>query len=268
MPAQHRIEAHTPTILLTGFGPFPSVPVNASQRLASLLARRARRRWPEAHIACATVPTEWRRGPDRLADLWQRLSPDIALHFGVSAKAIGLEIESTARNICADSADACGVRPLSAWHDEAGPDLCTSTLPAHAIVAALAARGIPGCISDDAGTYLCNGILYRSLRHAATADLPRAAKSHVSLRHDATAHLSPVHHTTPPHSHRPGAGRDPRKPAHFRTSAAALVGFIHIPACLVGGGSDGRSPLAGCPLDWNEALDGAMIALETTLAAR
>lgn len=250
MPSRTASRHGTPSILLTGFGPFPGIEVNASARLAGLLARRARRRWPHARVTSAILPTEWRRGPDRLAVLWRDVSPDVVLHFGVSSKAVGLDIEIVGRNLCADHDDACGERPSSPRHAEDGPATCASTLPAREIVAALAARGIPGCISDDAGTYLCNAILYRSLRHAASPP------------------TTPNTATTPPPARRHlGAGPPPRKSPCLETRAAALVGFIHIPACLVGGGADGTLPLAGCPLDWTQAVDGAMLALETTLAA-
>jgi pyroglutamyl-peptidase len=303
MPTRQRIEVPAPRILLTGFGPFPGVAVNASQRLAGLLARRARRRWPDARVTCATLPTEWQRGPDRLAALWRTHSPDIALHFGVSARAIGFEIEITARNVRADSDDARGARPPGPCHGAAGPATCASTLPARAIVAALAARGLPGCISDDAGTYLCNSILYCSLRHASattTSRRPHARAGEspdiLQSRSEPRRDLNPARGRdevdgeaiAQPHSHRHSReGGNPDTPASgdpetgpepglrrddvalmAGSDAGALVGFIHIPACLAGGGADGRSPLAGCPLDWNEALDGAMIALETTLAAR
>lgn len=208
---------HAPHILLTGFGPFPGVAVNASARLAALLAKRARRRWPRAHVACATLPTEWVRGPERLAALWRRHEPDIALHFGVTARARGLEIERTGRNQCLDAEDACGQRPAASYNVDDGSESCTSTLPLDTIVAHLQAAGIPGCISDDAGSYLCNAILYRSLH---------------------------------------------------QSRGSSRIGFIHIPSCLVGAGADGLSPLADCPLDWDQALDGAMIALKTTLEAR
>lgn len=258
MPRATAADRSAPTILLTGFGPFPGVRVNASARLAQLLAKRARRRWTQAHIVSATLPTEWSRGPDRLAGLWRRYTPTIALHFGVTGRAHGLEIETTARNICLDSDDARGARPPASRHDDHGPTTCPSTLAAAEIVSALANAGIPGCLSDDAGTYLCNAILYRSLRHAAACDVSHEATDHLPLRNDATSHHSQRHL---------GAARASRKSPRLVTRTATQVGFIHIPACLVGGGADGLSPLAGCPLDWSQALDGAMIALETCLAA-
>ena len=250
MPSRTASRLGTPSILLTGFGPFPGIEVNASARLAGLLARRARRRWPHARVTSAILPTEWRRGPDRLAVLWETLTPEVALHFGVSTHAIGLDIEIVGRNACTNHEDARGAHPLSILHAEDGPETYSSTFPAREIVAALAARGIPGCISDDAGTYLCNAILYRSLRHAAS---PPAAPNTATTSPPARRHL--------------GAGPPPRKSPCLEKRAAAIMGFIHIPACLVGGGADGTSPLAGCPLDWTQAVDGAMLALETTLAA-
>lgn len=250
---------HAPHILLTGFGPFPGVAVNASARLAALLAKRARRRWHGAHVACATLPTEWVRGPARLGALWRMHVPDVALHFGVTARAQGFEIERTGRNQCLDAEDACGQRPAAAHHLHDGPASFASTLPLDAIVEQLKAAGIPCCISEDAGSYLCNAILYRSLLHAATA---------ASLREHA-AEIAPLSIATPQDARRhPGAGRDTRQLSHVGTRAETSVGFIHIPSCLVGAGADRIAPLPGCPLDWKQALDGAMIVLATTLDAR
>lgn len=206
-------------VLLTGFGPFPGIEANASALLVRRVLPRARRRWPDIVLHGATLPTEWERGPRRLARVLAKLEPDIAIHFGVATRARGFEIETWATNRCATSPDAAGRLPLSRYNDDDGPEMRPATLPVTAIVEAISAAGIPVSGSNDAGEYLCNRVLYVSLAQCAA-----------------------------------GKGR--------------RVGFVHLPACLAGGGSDGRQAEAGCPLDWPQAIEGALTIISTTLAAR
>ena len=151
------------TLLLTGFGPFPGVPVNASSALVARIAAVARPRLSTVTIATATLPTEWRRGPDRVRALIARLRPEIVIHFGVAEQARGFVIERVGANACLAYADAAGVLPPLTVLDADGPLSRPVTLPVSAIVRALEARGLPVAASDDAGSYLCNAVLYSSL---------------------------------------------------------------------------------------------------------
>jgi pyroglutamyl-peptidase len=71
------------TVLMTGFGPFPSVPENATMRLVPALAERARRAFPDLCIETDVLPTEWRAAPARVETLYALHAPDIAPHFSV-----------------------------------------------------------------------------------------------------------------------------------------------------------------------------------------
>ena len=154
------------TILLTGFGPFPRIPVNATMQLVPTLAERVREKFPGVVVVTEILPTEWVAAPRRLAQIMRETEPDIAIHFGVSPRARGFEIETRAVNRCADAADACGTMPVHTCVDPDGPDLLRTLLPAAEIVRRLRALSIPAFQSRDAGTYLCNAILYAALDHA------------------------------------------------------------------------------------------------------
>lgn len=175
-----RPHLHRPSVLLTGFGPFPGTPVNASALLVEMLARMAASRWPDADIHAATLPTEWRRGIDRLDTLWSRHAPDIALHFGVADRGTGFDLERFAWNACGANVDACGETAGVVPPNHDGPDTRATTLPIDHIAAMLIRAGIPSCISSDAGRYLCNAVFYRSLTIAeATADAALAGFFHI-----------------------------------------------------------------------------------------
>ncbi|CAA2142339.1 pyroglutamyl-peptidase I [Hyphomicrobium sp. ghe19] len=155
-----------PTVLLTGFGPFPGVPTNASGELVRKLARTARRALPEFRFAVAILPTEWNRAPRLIANLHERHRPLLALHFGVAGTAKTIRLETEAANICRVAPDAAGTLPASAQLTEDGPAVRRSSIAAPAITAALNAKGYPSSISNDAGGYLCNAVLYHSLAAA------------------------------------------------------------------------------------------------------
>jgi len=161
-PAAARASART-TVLITGFGPFPGVPVNATMRLLPELSRAAAKRFPDVRFILEVLPTEWSAGPQRLERLLAEVDPDLALHFGVSSRARGFEIEQRARNACAATLDASGALPTGAAIRDGGIEHLPASLPVRHTVARLRQRGIPAFVSRDAGTYLCNASLYHSL---------------------------------------------------------------------------------------------------------
>ncbi len=204
-------------ILLTGFGPFPGTPVNASALLVERLARRAAQRWPRHEIAAHVLATEWTAGPQRLNQLWDQFRPDVALHFGVSDRARGMEVETTARNHCRMDVDAGGAMPVGMVYRDQGVASCETCLPVEAILHRLAQLGVRAFASEDAGAYLCNAVFYESLGRAAAA--------------------------------RP----------------AALSGFIHVPTELGATAADGPSGSSAAQLTWDQAVEGGIAIIETTL---
>jgi pyroglutamyl-peptidase len=165
-------DPHT-MVLLTGFGPFPGVPVNATMHLVPELAERASRAFPDVRFIAEVLPTEWQAGPRRLAALLEETEPDLVLHFGVSSRARGFEIEQRARNACQITPDAAGAMPASARLHQDGTEHLRATLPVAHIVLALKRQGIPAYASRDAGGYLCNAVLYHSLGIAAASGAAR-----------------------------------------------------------------------------------------------
>lgn len=164
-----------PTILLTGFDAFPGVPRNATAELVPEIAAAARRQLPDYDVVDAILPVDWTRAPVALQELLARTAPRLALHFGVSPSATGIQLELTGRNICSPRHDAAGNLPVLEAVIPAGPESLAATLPAAAIIARLAAAGIPSCTSDDAGGYLCNALLYHSLSAARALPTPHLA---------------------------------------------------------------------------------------------
>jgi pyroglutamyl-peptidase len=152
-------------VLITGFGPFPGVPVNATMRLVPELAARAERAFGVG-VTAGILPTEWAAAPRQL-DLWLAASdPDLVVHFGVSARARGFEIELRATNACAAAPDASGALPHGPTISRNGANTLAASLPVEYVATRLRRRGIPAFASRDAGAYLCNWLLYHSLDRA------------------------------------------------------------------------------------------------------
>lgn len=162
------------TILLTGFGPFPGVAENASQRFVPKLGHLAARRFSAHRVVARILPTEWEKAPNRLRDLYERERPKIVLHFGVSPQASAYVIETLAHNTCKAAVDAAGSLPRDDAVVRGGPDTLAARLPAEDIKTRLRALRVPAVTSEDAGSYLCNALLYRSLIYAEQISEPDA----------------------------------------------------------------------------------------------
>jgi pyroglutamyl-peptidase len=167
------------TLLLTGFGPFPGVPANATSILVPKIAEAAGQCFPGLRIVCEILPTEWTAGLDRVTRLYEQESPALALHFGVSGRATGFEIEARGRNHCQLSPDAGGFLPASQWVTPSGPEFLPARLPAAYIVSRLRRRGLPAQVSRNAGAYLCNALLYRTQELSRTANITRSGFVHL-----------------------------------------------------------------------------------------
>jgi pyroglutamyl-peptidase len=153
-----------PRLLVTGFSPFPGAPENPTEALMHMLAEESPEAFGASAFRAIVLPTDYRRSWDRLRRLYSTFAPDIVVHFGLSARAECIHVEQVARN-CVDltKPDAAGFAPASGFVRRAGPETLAATLPAEPIVAALRDAGFAAQTSDDAGSYVCNATLYRSL---------------------------------------------------------------------------------------------------------
>lgn len=151
------------TILLTGFGPFPGHEKNVSAQQVTRLGNLVARRFSAHRVVARVLPTEWISAPEKLETIYAREQPKIALHFGVSSLADGFVLETVARNTTCKQQDACGTMPGSTRVVDRGPDMVAVTIPAREVTRRLKALGIPADLSNDAGSYICNSLLYHSL---------------------------------------------------------------------------------------------------------
>ena len=182
------------SVLVTGFGPFPGVPVNPSEAIVAALGPVA-----GARLTRRRLVTAW----DGLAGLDGLLSGvRIAVHVGVAPRARRLRIETVAVDARQPSPDAAGRLPVPTPTSGA---VRRGRAVAAPLVAAARAAGVPAGISGDAGRYLCNALYFRSLAAATTAARP---------------HLSVFVHVPPP------AVQRGRRLADLTAAVAAVVAAL------------------------------------------
>lgn len=180
-------------LLITGFGPFPTVPDNPSGRLARRLAasphlRRILGRMPD----CLVLDTRYGALDTQLAPaLAER--PETVLMIGVAARRRRVCVETRAVNRVSrlfPDADGCVSRRLA--FDPGGPAQRLSPA-ASQVRMALRRAGLDAAASRDAGRYLCNASYYRVLEQGCPAVF--------------------LHIPMPPRTPRPKAGRGRSRPA-------------------------------------------------------
>lgn len=163
--------------LLTAFEPFDGTGLNASLEGCRLFLDR----WgSDFDLRFCVLPVEY--GPDTAA-VEQALAQgevDVLLHTGQAAGTRQIRVERIAVNVRYGASAGPLDRSTQALIDPDGPPAYFSTLPVDEIAAAIARAEVPVEISNHAGIYLCNHVLYHSLRRAErTGGHPRAGFLHV-----------------------------------------------------------------------------------------
>ena len=152
-------------ILLTGFDPFGGEPVNPALEAVKLVSISD----PDLEIIKLEVPTVFGDSIAAVAAAMERHRPDAVVCVGQAGGRSAVTPERVAINISdARIPDNAGNRPLDEPVVPDGPAAYFSTLPVKAMVAAIREAGIPSSLSNSAGVYVCNHLMYGVLHAAAT----------------------------------------------------------------------------------------------------
>ena len=112
--------------------------------------------------------------------------PEIVICTGLAYARAGISIERVAINT-ADFPwpDNAGYLALNETIDENGPAAYFSTLPIRSIMKNIRAAGIPAYVSNSAGTYCCNLLMYGTLNYISKHGLSvKAGMMHVPYTPD------------------------------------------------------------------------------------
>ncbi len=152
-------------VLLTGFGPFPGVPLNPSALLVKALARRRRPAFAAITRTTHVFATAYEAVDRDLPKLFAQ-KPDIILMFGLAGSRRHVCIETRARDaVSLLYPDASGHRPERGVIVRGGRML-QGRAPFADLLGALRSSAIPARLSRDAGRYLCNYSYWRALDRA------------------------------------------------------------------------------------------------------
>lgn len=144
-------------ILVTGFEPFGGENINPSYEAVKSLPDSIN----GAIIIKRQIPTVFRKSIMVLEKLIDEVNPDIVIAVGQAGGRADITIERVAINI--DDAvikDNEGNQPIDEVIFEDGENAYFSNLPIKAMVEKIKEGGIPAGISNSAGTYVCNHIMY------------------------------------------------------------------------------------------------------------
>lgn len=145
-------------ILLTGFDPFGGDTDNPSWRVAQALDGQ---RIAGHVVVAAQLPTVFGASLTELARLVHLHQPAIVLCLGQAGGRTTLSVERIGINI--DDAripDNAGAQPVDTAVIAAGPAAYFSSLPVKAMLRAVQRTGVPCEVSQTAGTFVCNHVLY------------------------------------------------------------------------------------------------------------
>lgn len=144
-------------ILLTAFDPFGGETMNPAQEAVKLVPDRL----GDIEIVKLTVPTVFHKSVSVVAEAVERERPDAVLCIGQAGGRGELTPERVAINL--DDAripDNEGNQPIDSPVFADGDTAYFSTLPIKAMVRAIRERGIPASVSNTAGTFVCNHLMY------------------------------------------------------------------------------------------------------------
>ncbi|MGH3276839.1 MAG: hypothetical protein ACRDNZ_21230 [Streptosporangiaceae bacterium] len=156
--------------MVQGFGPFGGFTVNPSELLVSALAERC-----EPDVTTEILPVSLKQVAAQVPRLMDKYRPQVWLGVGLAAGRTALSVEAVAVNLAdwpESEADHDGVSVTRAPIAERGPAAHLTTLPAQEILASWRAGGIPGYLSQTAGSYLCNYSFYAAAQAACDLGVP------------------------------------------------------------------------------------------------
>ncbi len=159
-------------ILLTGFDPFGGDAVNPSWLVAQALNGQ---RIGGHRVVAAQLPTVFGGSLQQLQRLVAAHAPSLVVCLGQAGGRAALSIERVGINV--DDAripDNSGAQPIDTPVVPGGPAAYFASLPVKAMLRAVQRAGVPCEVSQTAGTFVCNHVLY-GLMHLAATRAPGAA---------------------------------------------------------------------------------------------
>lgn len=153
------------SILVTGFDAFGGEQVNPAERILNLLPSQIQ----DWQIHTSVLPTVFYDAAQVLKEKVDQVRPCYLISLGQAGGRSMISLERIAINLDdARIADNKGQAPIDQAIELDGPAAYFSTIPIKRLLNRLVEVGIPVSISNSAGTYVCNHVMYQGLHLQAT----------------------------------------------------------------------------------------------------
>lgn len=163
-------ERDTVRVLVTGFGAFGNRPVNPSAQVARALDGERSATW---RIIGTVLDTATASAGVQLAAALESVKPALLVSLGVAPGRPAVSLERVALNVRDFTIpDIDGARVVDEPVIAGASDALFTGLPTRAILAAWEEAGIPGHLSNSAGTYLCNQVFYLGCHEGRRRHIP------------------------------------------------------------------------------------------------
>ena len=165
------------TVLITGFEPFGGESVNPSWEVVSGLDNVI---IGGCRVVARQLPCVFGESLAVLNGAIDALSPSLVLAVGQAGGRTDITVERVAINVDdARIADNQGQQPVDVPVVADGPAAWFSTLPIKAMVMAMRNAGIPASVSQTAGTFVCNHVMYGLLHKLRDAPAVKGGFIHI-----------------------------------------------------------------------------------------
>ncbi|MFG6114106.1 pyroglutamyl-peptidase I [Halobacillus sp. MO56] len=169
-------------LLLTGFEPFLDFPINPTMEIVNQLDGS---KINDCEIIGKVLPVDFHESGEKMLAYIEEVNPDIVIALGLAAGRTKITPERIAINCNDGPVDNRGHKPDGEPIIKEAPNGLFSTLPIKKITARLQENGYPAEISNTAGAYLCNNVMYHALYHFHKTDqIKPAGFIHMPASHD------------------------------------------------------------------------------------
>ncbi|WP_016991915.1 pyroglutamyl-peptidase I [Lysinibacillus boronitolerans] len=163
-------------ILVTGFEPFLDFKINPTMQIVEALNGK---KIDSYDIVGRILSVDFQQSAEQLKQHIEEVKPQIIISLGLAGGRFKVTPERIAINVKDGEPDNNGYTPVDESIYEEGEDAYLTNLPIRSMVNRLQAEGYPAEISNTAGTYLCNNIMYEGLAYAQQHKGVRAGFIHI-----------------------------------------------------------------------------------------